>query len=270
VDNPAALKIPYLTSTAHLFDRCHLEGGFGPVAKGIVLGESGGPNNEFMRCEACWFTGFSNAGFHVPNRTGQSFANQFSDCAWSKCKNAYASAISSAHFFDCNFDACDLCLWFNGGAYAPVSVTRCVSENCKQFVLGRGIPALSIRDSRLAANAAPAARPPAWGEWVAAGGDVSITDTTFDTATNGLYLRAGDNGDLFLRHVTFSTNYVPVALDTPPRFSVTSVNSRYDGSKFVPNGVYRQDNLPLPFGTGGRASQLGTLTAPPGPATRGK
>lgn len=233
-------------SSQHLFENVTVDGRWGPVRCGWVVGEDGKPNNEFHWWKSCLTRYCTYAGVHVPNGTFQAKNNVCEDCTFggSGKFDDYGVAVASGSFsfWRCNWDSCGYaCKWW-GGSYEPVQFLNCTGESNRHFLAAAGCQHVILDGCRLALNKADS--PQVVGdEFLSGGANWSVRCCTVEDP-DGLdgWFRPQDSGTVCIDGLQCHSAR-PLSADGLTTWKGSFRNFRVDqGNNMVPNGVWYQRN----------------------------
>jgi len=200
-----------LISTEHLFERFRIDGKYGPIQKGFVLGEVGRANNEFHKWRDGVIIGCDYAGIQSLDPSGQIKGLKFINVtfgSWGEI-GGYGCVFNRASgtWRDCNFNALDRCLaWFDG-SFESCSMENCTGEYCKGWLTGKGVASMKIANCRLNLDKANPTPLP-WEEFINGCRRLTIDTCTIEdhTMTDPNYpiIRPGDGGVLVVRNTEFN------------------------------------------------------------------
>lgn len=242
-------------SSQHLFERVAVEGRFGPVRRGWVVGEDQRGNNEFHTWRGCTTRQCSYAGIHVPNGTSQSKNNHCEGCTFegSGQFGDYGVAVNtgSFDFTGCNFDS--LGAWANwwGGAYEPCTFLRCRGENNRRAVGARNVDYVNLVGCRLHLGKA-VSRPAPGEEFLAGGNNWAVSGCRVEADPGNpveAWFRPGDDAPVTISSVQFPA--WPLADDGQTTWRGHFANVRV-GNDLLPDGTYYQRYVPGCLGAGSR------------------
>lgn len=222
--------------TANEFFNGGVDGQYGPVSNGFVMGKSNIMNDEHNSWRGMSFLNFRRAALDFRSGNGQSKFNQIWDCAFDNSgftdQTGYGilTAIASWHVHDSTFT--NLLVIAQGNSYESCSINNCDAESCLQAVNGPGIRTMKIVSSRLAANKVPGPNKPAMGkEFIYGVYQLSIDSTDFEDQNAGFAIRPANGGIITVNNVLFNTD-MPFTKDGLSSWSGNMTGIRLNGKPF--------------------------------------
>jgi hypothetical protein len=144
------------TCTNNTFEDVFFTGGAGAMTNGVVLGERGIANVEYMGFSGCYWADIGRACVDIRSRTLQSKAHRFYKCAFTRAPFAILQASGSFVTFGCSFGYLTEAAVRLGSITDHIAINESDSEGCPRLLsTGGGSPAswpVKIDGGRFALN----------------------------------------------------------------------------------------------------------------------